>query len=55
MEYNYPAEVHPHASAIRMDAVLEQAPVSGLAVTRMKTVLEHGGFDIVALVLLVRR
>ena len=42
MEYNYPPQVHPHASAVCMDTVLEQAPVSGLAVACVETVLEHG-------------
>ena len=38
-----------------MDAVLEQAPISGLAVACVETVLEHGGLDVVALVLFFGR
>lgn len=34
-----------------MDAVLEQAPVSGLAIACVETVLEHGRLDVVAFVL----
>ena len=52
MEYYHPSEVHPHASAESMDTVLAQAPVSGLAVACVETVLEHGGLDVVALVFL---
>ena len=37
-----------------MDAVLQQAPVSGLAVACVETVLEHGCLDIVAFMLLFR-
>ena len=49
MEYYHPSEVHPHASAESMDAMLEQAPVAGLAVARVETVLEHGGLDYIEL------
>ena len=41
LEYYHPSEVHPHTSAICMHTMFEQAPVSGLAITCMKTVLEH--------------
>ena len=34
-----------------MDAVLEQAPVSGLAIACVEAVLEHGRLDVVAFVL----
>ena len=34
-----------------MDAVLEQAPISGLAVACVETVLEHGRLDVVSFVL----
>ena len=35
--------------------VLQQAPVSSLAVARVETVLEHGGLYVVAPSLLLRR
>lgn len=38
-----------------MDAVLEQAPISGLAVACVETVLEHGRLNVVAFVLLFGR
>ena len=34
-----------------MDAVLEQAPISGLAVACVETILEHGRLNVVAFVL----
>ncbi len=37
-----------------MDTVLQQAPVSGLVVVCVETVLEHGCLDIISLVLLLR-
>ena len=55
MEYYHPSEVHPHASAESMDTVFAQAPVSGLAVACVETVLEHGSLDVVAFVLLLWR
>ena len=33
-----------------MQAVLQQSPVAGFVVACMKTVLEHGGFDVVPFV-----
>ena len=38
-----------------MDTVLEQAPVAGLAVARVETILEHGRLDIVSFALLFGR
>lgn len=49
-EYYHSAEVHPHASAVRMDTMLEQPPVAGLSISCMETVLEHGCLHIVAFV-----
>lgn len=34
-----------------MDAVLEQAPVSGLAIACVETILEHGRLDVVSFAL----
>ncbi len=46
MEYYHPSEVHPYASTESMDAVLQQAPVSGLAVACVETVLSCQGTDV---------
>ena len=51
LEYYHPSEVHPHTSAICMHTMFEQAPISGLAITCMKTVLEHGCFNVIPLCL----
>ena len=50
-EYYHPSEVHPHTSAICMHTMFEQAPISGLTITCMKTVLEHGSFYIIPFIL----
>ena len=55
LEYYHPSEVHPHTSAICMHTMFEQAPVSGLAITCMKTVLEHGCFNVIPFMLLLQR
>ena len=55
LEYYHPSEVHPHTSAICMHTMFEQAPVSGLAITCMKTVLEHGGFYVIPFMLFLQR
>ena len=55
LEYYHPSEVHPHTSAICMHTMFEQAPISGLAITCMKTVLEHGCFNVIPFMLLLQR
>ena len=55
LEYYHPSEVHPHTSAICMHTMFEQAPISGLAITCMKTVLEHGGFYVIPFMLFLQR
>ena len=55
MEYYHPSEVHPHGTRVCLHTVLEQAPVAGLAIARVETVLEHGGLDVIPLVLFLGR
>ncbi|MDM8154700.1 hypothetical protein QUW14_10335, partial [Bacteroides gallinaceum] len=46
-DFYTPSEVHPKASVERMQAMLRQASVAGLAISCMKTVLKHGGLYII--------
>ena len=55
LEYYHPSEVHPHTSAICMHTMFEQTPISGLAITCMKTVLEHGCFYVIPFMLFLQR
>ena len=55
LEYYHLFEVHSHTSAICMYTMFEQVPVSGLAITCMKTVLEHGCFNVIPFMLLLQR
>ncbi|MGO5199096.1 hypothetical protein ACTQ1R_03085 [Prevotellaceae bacterium LCP21S3_C11] len=38
-----------------MHTMFEQAPISGLAITCMKTVLEHGSFYVISFMLFLQR
>lgn len=38
-----------------MHTMFEQAPISGLAITCMKTVLEHGSFYVIPFMLFLQR
>ena len=50
-ESNHPSEVHPDAFGVCLHTMFEQAPVAGLAVACVETVLEHDGFYVVPSVL----